>query len=110
MKPAAIPGLEEIERGMADLASGRETPESLLVEIAAPRLRFLGYQVPAASLPAATDPEIRLYRLLGTQGDPDPYRAYNALLRRLGRTCRALESRIFRARRSAIDGPPASGS
>lgn len=106
MTAAAIPGLEMIEHGLADLAAGRETPESLLVEIAAPRLRFLGYAVPERLPGSAADPEIRLYRLLGAERNPDPYREYNALLRRLGRTCRALEARLFRARRLGVRRSP----
>ena len=45
MKIAALPGGDLVARGLADQRSGRETVESLLVEIGAPRLRRLGFEV-----------------------------------------------------------------
>lgn len=95
MSAPEIPGLDLVERGLADLREGRETAAALLVEIAAPRLRFVGFEVPVLP-PREPDTELRLYALLCSQPDvADPYRRYNDLLRQLSSTCRALESRRF---------------
>ena len=42
----SLPGAELVLPGLADLVAGRDTIEALLVEIAAPRLRRLGLEVP----------------------------------------------------------------
>jgi hypothetical protein len=87
--PPALPGADLVGAGLTDLASGRESVESLLVALAATRLRRLGYPVPEA--PSATDrPELRLYALL--EAEVGPARAhgrYNALRRRLASFLRA---------------------
>ena len=57
MDLSALPGGDLIERGLADLASGRETTESLLVSIGAPRLRTGGIVLPR---PPIADPEHKL--------------------------------------------------
>ena len=44
---AEFPGAELVEKGLADLAEGTETVESLLVSVGAPRLRDLGFPVRA---------------------------------------------------------------
>ena len=46
MSDADLPGAELVEAGLADLVAGTETDEALLVSIAAPRLRALGFDVP----------------------------------------------------------------
>jgi hypothetical protein len=82
-----FPGGDLIAKGLADLESGRETPEALLVSIGAIRLRAAGLTVPREH----PDPEHRLYRQLATL-DPDAaHSRYNALLRRLISFERALE-------------------
>jgi hypothetical protein len=53
-----LPGADLIDRGLSDLEKGAETVESLLVSIGAPRLRSLGFVVPATFENA----ELRLYR------------------------------------------------
>jgi hypothetical protein len=83
-----LPGADIIAQGMADLRDGRETVQALLVAIGAPRLRGL-MSIPDVLPP---DPNLRLYRLLGTLRD-DPYSAYNAWIRRLVSFERALEMR-----------------
>lgn len=73
----ALPGGDLVDRGLADLAAGRTTAASLLVSLAAPRLRREGVPV-ENTLP---DPELHLYRLLAsTEGDLAHTR-YNAHLR-----------------------------
>jgi hypothetical protein len=41
-----LPGHELVSVGLADLAAGRESETSLVVAMAAPRLRALGFDVP----------------------------------------------------------------
>ncbi|HET7130210.1 MAG TPA: hypothetical protein VFJ93_14145 [Gaiellaceae bacterium] len=84
----SLPGTELVEKGLADLAAGAVTVESLLVSIGAPRLRRLGLAVP----PALEYPEERLYLLLA-RDDPDGAHArHHALVRRLVSFERAAES------------------
>ena len=76
---SALPGGDLVRRGVADLSAARETTESLLVSIGAPRLREIGIELPKV----ISDPEHKLYLLLvGEKGDA-AHSAYNALLRRL---------------------------
>jgi hypothetical protein len=80
MRMAGLPGAELIEPGLADLSRGRETEESLLVSIAAPRLRALGFDV----VDPIADAELRLYRMLvARHGEDAAHARYNALVRRL---------------------------
>ena len=74
-----LPGGDIVDAGLADLAAGQTTPESLAVSLAAPRLRREGVPV----LGVLEDPERRLFALLSrTEGDLAHAR-YNAYLRRL---------------------------
>lgn len=79
MSTITLPGSELIGKGLDDIAAGFETIESLLVSIAAPRLRTLGYSVPTG----AEQPELRLYTLLATQYGDGAHNRYNALIRRI---------------------------
>ena len=79
MSDANLPGAELIEAGLADLATGTETDEALLVSIAAPRLRALGFEVP----PPFADAELRLYHRLAARHGAGAHARYNALVRRL---------------------------
>ena len=73
----ALPAGDLVDQGLDDLAAGRTTAASLLVSLAAPRLRREG--VPVAN--TQPDPEMQLYRLLAsTEGDL-AYARYNAHLR-----------------------------
>lgn len=85
--PNALPGEELVERGLADLAAGVESMESLLVSIGAPRLRELGL---AIEKPVA-DAEERLYLLLAREDPDGAHGRYNALVRRLVSFERAAE-------------------
>jgi anti-sigma-K factor RskA len=74
-----LPGGTAVDAGLADLAWGRTTPESLVVSLAAPRLRREG--VPVG--PVLDEPERRLFELLShTEGDLTHAR-YTAWLRQL---------------------------
>lgn len=74
-----LPGGKTVDSGLADLASGRVSPESLLVSLAASRLRREG--VPVG--PTHDQPEERLYRLLEEQHGDLAHTRYSALLRQL---------------------------
>ncbi len=88
-----LPGWEIVGVGLHDAAEGVESVESLLVEIAGPRLRAHGLL--AAPFPTATlDAEIRLYRLLARTHGDDAHGRYNSLLRRLVSFERALDRRF----------------
>jgi len=56
-----LPGGQVIDRGLAALAAGEESVESLVVSLAAPRLRREGVPFPRAVFP---DADRRLYHLL----------------------------------------------
>lgn len=74
-----LPGGEIIDAGLADLAAGNETRASLLVSLAAPRLRREGIPVGAT----LDNPDERLYELLA-KADPELGHArYGAYLRRV---------------------------
>lgn len=76
-----LPGGELIIQGLADLGEGKETVESLLVLVGAPRLRDLGLEVPRDD--ASELPEHRLYRLLAHDEPDAAHSRYNAYIRRL---------------------------
>jgi hypothetical protein len=88
-----LPGADLVQRGVADVRAARRTVESLLVTIAAPRLRALGV-LERGEATGVVDAEIALYELLGDQKNPDPYSRYNALKRELSSFVRALEHRM----------------
>lgn len=82
-----MPGIDLIERGIADLGRGAESPEALLVSIGAPRLEPLGLEIPKRIASA----EHRLYELLASDDADSAHSRYNALLRRLVSFERAAE-------------------
>jgi hypothetical protein len=75
----ALPGANLIRRGVADLDSGHESAEALLVSIGAPRLRSMGIELPSP----ISSPEHKLYLLLAQEKGDAAHSAYNALIRRL---------------------------
>ena len=56
-----LPGGEAVDAGLAALARGDESIESLMVSLAAPRLRRVGVPLPRDVF---ADADVRLYRLL----------------------------------------------
>jgi hypothetical protein len=75
-----LPGGETIDAGLAALAADEESVESLLVSLAAPRLKREGVPLPENAFP---DADVRLYRLL-ERGDPALAHArYLAYLRQI---------------------------
>jgi hypothetical protein len=73
-----LPGGEIVDTGLADLASGTVSPESLAVSLAAPRLRREGVPVPTDSV--QTDAENRLYDLLSASAGDLAHARYAAYL------------------------------
>lgn len=82
-----LPGYEIVSEGIEDLASGRESEAALLVAMAAPRLRTLGFDVPAGGV---EQPSHRLYELIVDTGEA-PHSRYNALVARVVSFARAAE-------------------
>lgn len=76
-----LPGGELIQRGLADYADGRVTPESCLLAIGWSRLHRGGLELPTKSPARFPEPELQLYRLLCAEPG-DAYSRYNSLLRR----------------------------
>ena len=76
--PALPTGLEVVV-GLAELAAGTISAESLAISIAMPRLRRDGLP----SLPPHPDPEDRLYELLSRRSDDLAHERYNAYLRQV---------------------------
>ncbi len=85
----ALPGGDIVRLGLADLAAGRTSEESLLVLIGAPRLRRLGFVIPDPDTP---DPELELYARLSAKNPDAAHSRYNALIRLLVSFERAVES------------------
>jgi len=83
-----LPGADLVQRGIADLRAGRESPEALLVAVGEPRLRRIGIDLPAV---AVDQPEHRLYLLLAAADSATAHSRYNALIRRLVSFERAAE-------------------
>jgi hypothetical protein len=85
--PDELPGYDLVSAGLVDLAAGRESIAALLVAMAAPRLRGLGFEVPAGARAA---PSHRLYELLSL-ADGGAHSRYNALVGRMVSFARAAE-------------------
>jgi hypothetical protein len=92
-----LPGGDIVDAGLADLADGKTTAESLAVSLAAPRLRREG--VPLGS--TDDDPEDRLYSLLSRSAGDLAHARYGAYLRQVASfadACRV--ARLDRKRRA----------
>jgi hypothetical protein len=86
---AFLPGEELVRTGLADLAQGQVSDCSLLVLIAAPRLRRLGIQIPHG--PATEPYEHQLYARLDQRLGAAAHSYYNGLIRRIVSYARCLE-------------------
>jgi len=78
-KSRGLPGGDLVDAGLAALAEGRTTRESLAVSLAAPRLRREGVPITLFE----SDPERRLYELLASTEGNLAHARYGACLRRL---------------------------
>ena len=85
-----LPGADAVRAGLVDLAVGRESVESLLIQIGAPRLSWLGIVLPAKP---ELDADRQLYRLLAAQHGNGAHSQFNSLIRQLVSFERALEGR-----------------
>ena len=88
VETADLPGADLVQQGVRDLHAGRDTKESALVSMAAPRLRALGMEVPIG---IHADAGHRLYDLLSDEDRASAHSAYNALTRRVVSFARAAE-------------------
>ena len=84
-----LPGEDLVQRGIADLKNDLVTDYSLLVLIAAPRLRRLGIRIPEPPFPGPY--EHRLYALLDARLGAAAHSYYNGLIRRVVSYAHALE-------------------
>lgn len=99
---ALLPGEELVNQGMDDLKKGLTTEMSLLVLIAAPRLRSLGIDVPQLS--AAVPYEHQLYSRLEQRLGSAAHSYYNSLIRRIVSYARARERERTRANQVRTEG------
>ena len=74
-----LPGGDIVDTGLADLADGTVSAESLVVSLAAPRLRREGVPIGAVQ----TDPEDRLYELLSRATGDLAHARYTAYLQQI---------------------------
>ncbi len=86
-----LPGADLVEQGILDLQAKKQTSSALLVATAAPRLRGLGFRLPAY-IKEINRPEMRLYRLLWEAEPRGAHSRYNALIRRVVSFSRAFEA------------------
>lgn len=92
-----LPGAAAIRAGLEDLAAGRESVESLLIQIGAPRLSWLGVMLPSSP---DVNADRRLYQLLSLQHGNAAHSQFNSLIRQLVSFERALERRLFARQRA----------
>ena len=92
-----LPGGEIVDAGLADLAAGRVSVESLVVSIAMPRLRREG--VPLS--PAHADPEDHLYHLLSRVSGALAHARYSAYLAQMASFANACHLRRRNQEQSA---------
>jgi hypothetical protein len=88
-----IPGSDIVSKGLEDIRNQRITAYSLLLQVAAPRLKRLGIDIPI--LPGIKNPEEvpyehQLYELIKGAGG---HGLYNALVSRVASFASALEVR-----------------
>ena len=81
MKYSNLPGGDILERGLRDIGAGIESIESLLVRIAAPRLKRYGVEYPSVPLTENINLEHALYGLLCIAYRRHAYSRYNSLLK-----------------------------
>jgi hypothetical protein len=86
---SSLPGQELIDQGIADLSENRQTDSSLLVLIAAPRLKRLGIHIPERPFPRPYEHE--LYARLDQRLGAGAHSYYNSLIRRIVSYERAVE-------------------
>jgi hypothetical protein len=93
-----LPGADVVRAGLKDLAAGRESVASLLIQIGAPRLNWLGISLPTQP---DLDADRRLYRLLAAQHGNEAHSQFNSLIRQLVSFERGLERRLGARQRAS---------
>jgi hypothetical protein len=68
-----LPGGDLVQRGAADLATGDESAEALLVSIGAPRLCSLGLELPTP----IDSPEHKLYELIARENGDSAHSTFH---------------------------------
>jgi len=86
---SGLPGADLVHLGIDDLRAGRETESSLLVAVAAERLRAIGVELP--DVERIDFAWHRLYDLLNAADPRAAHSRYNALLGRMASFARAAE-------------------
>jgi hypothetical protein len=86
-----LPAEAMVRKGLADFAAGRNSVESLLVQIGSPRLSEAG--LPINQDKVDPDADHRLYDLLCQTHDNEAHSQYNSLIRELVSFERGLERR-----------------
>ncbi len=79
-----IPGGRLIDQGLRDYAAGTPSPEALVVDLAAARLRREGVPVPKAApgwRQVVPDPHRRLYEVMEQDSGELAHSRYRAMLR-----------------------------
>lgn len=94
---AGLPGAELLAQGLDDLARSRVSEFSLLLLVAAPRLRPLGIEIDTARLPIEQPSTYALYDYLEACVGDDAHSQYNSLLRQMDSLANALERESSRA-------------
>ncbi len=84
-----LPGADLVQQGIEDLEQGRDTIAAALTQMAAPRLRAIGLEVPRtrSGRPAGH----QLYDLLAADDAAIAHSRYNALVARMVSFARAAE-------------------
>jgi hypothetical protein len=84
-----LPGADLVRQGVEDLEQGRDTIAAALTQMAAPRLRAIGLEVPRTrgGRPAGH----QLYELLAADDAATAHSRYNALVARMVSFARAAE-------------------
>jgi hypothetical protein len=93
-----LPGGDMVDRGLDDLAAALETPDSLLLCLAEPRLRREGVPMPGACF---RDADHRLYRMLERRHGGLAHARYLAHVRQVASFADACRERRIRGSRRA---------
>jgi hypothetical protein len=97
-----LPGWEIVSAGLADLAAGRISVASLLVQSVSVRMRQLGIVLPPS---AGGGGNAALYVLVAAQvGEGRAHSHYNALRRRLAKFLRTAGAKAWSAGANPPDG------
>jgi hypothetical protein len=84
-----LPGADLVRQGIGDLEEGRDTVAAALTQMAAPRFRTIGLEVPQTG--SAGPAGHRLYELLAADDPATAHGRYNALVARMVSFARAAE-------------------